>query len=137
MFAGVNYLAVLIAAIGAWITGVVWYMTIGKTWMAALRMTPEKMEATNSCGFYLPFILLFIADLLIGWTLAKLLFYLGAYTMQSGLMVAALCWLGFILTTLLVNNSFAKSDQRLIFIDGGHWLLVLLLTGTIIGAMSA
>jgi hypothetical protein len=137
MFAEVNYFAVVIAAIVAWIGGVVWYITLGKTWMAALGMTPEKMETTNSFGFYLPFILLFLADLIIGWTLAGILFHLGAHTVRSGLIIGALCWLGFVLTTMLVNNSFAKRDWRLIFIDGGHWLLVLLLMGTIIASMRA
>jgi hypothetical protein len=137
MFAEVNYPAVIIAAIVAWITGAVWYIAFGKTWMVALGMTPEKMQETNSFGFYVPFFLLFMADLVIGWTLAELLFHLGEYTVRSGLIIAALCWLGFVLTTMLVNNSFAKRDRRLIFIDGGHWLLVLLLMGTIIGAMRA
>ena len=34
-FAGVNYLAILIAAVAAWIAGAAWYMSLGKTWMAA------------------------------------------------------------------------------------------------------
>jgi len=42
-----------------------------------------------------------------------------------------------VLTTLLVNNSFARRDRRLLLIDGGHWLLVLVLMGAIIGAMGA
>ena len=132
---GVNYLAVAIAAIVAWISGAVWYIAFGKTWIAALGMTPEKMEATSSFGFYLPFILLFLADLVIGWVLAILLFHLGEHTVRSGVIIASICWLGFVLSTMLVNNSFGKRDRRLIIIDGGHWLLVLLLMGTIIGAM--
>jgi len=137
MLAGMNYLAVVTAAIVAWISGTVWYIAFGRTWIAALGLTPEKMEATNSFGFYLPFILLFLADLVIGWALAMLLAHLGAHSVRSGLIVAALCWLGFVLSTMLVNNSFAKRDRRLIIMDGGHWLLVLLLMGAIIGAMRA
>jgi hypothetical protein len=137
MFVGVNYLAIVIAAIIAWISGAVWYIAFGKTWIAALGMTPEKMEATNTFGFYLPFILLFLADLIIGWALATLLSHLGTHTVQSGPVIAGLCWLGFVLSTMLVNNSFAKRDRRLIIIDGGHWLLVLLLMGTVIGAIRA
>jgi hypothetical protein len=36
---------------------------------------------------------------------------------------------------MLVNNSFAQRDGRLLLIDGGHWLVVLLVVGAIIGAM--
>jgi hypothetical protein len=137
-FAEVNYLAILIATIVAWLTGAVWYMVIGKTWMAALGMTPEKMQATkNVAGFYLPFVLSFVAELVMAWTLAGLLFHIGPLTVRSGIISGALCWFGFVLTTMLVNNSFAKRDRRLILIDGGHWLLVLLLMGAIIGGMRA
>ncbi len=38
---------------------------------------------------------------------------------------------------MLVNNSFARRDWRLLLIDGGHWLLVLLLMGAIIGVMGS
>ena len=41
----------------------------------------------------------------------------------------------FVLPTIVVNNSFAQRDWRLLWIDGGHWLVVLLLMGAIIGAM--
>jgi hypothetical protein len=34
-----------------------------------------------------------------------------------------------------VSNSFAKRDIRLVWIDGGHWLIVLALMGAIIGLM--
>ena len=36
---------------------------------------------------------------------------------------------------MLVNNTFARRNWRLMWIDGGHWLLVLLLMGAILGAM--
>ena len=36
---------------------------------------------------------------------------------------------------LRANNSFARRDWRLLWIDGGHWLLVLLLMGAIIGGI--
>ena len=35
----------------------------------------------------------------------------------------------------LQNNIFAGRDARLLLIDGGHWLLVLVLMGAIIGGM--
>ena len=55
--------------------------------------------------------------------------------MRNGIISGAFCWLGFVITTILVNNSFAHRDRRLLLIDGGHWLLVLVLMGAIIGAM--
>ena len=135
-FAGMNYLAVVIAAVVAWLAGAGWYMILGKTWMAAVGITPEKMaEARNQPGAFLPMIYAFVAELVMAWVLAGVLGHLGPLTLRSGVISAAFCWLGFVITTLLVNNSFSQRDWRLVWIDGGHWLLVLLLMGAIIGAM--
>jgi hypothetical protein len=43
-FAGLNYLAIGIAAVAAWLVGAVWYMGLGKIWTAAQGLTPEKMH---------------------------------------------------------------------------------------------
>ena len=135
-FSGVNYLAIVIAAVVAWLAGAGWYMAFGRTWMAALGMTPEKMQAPRGePGAYLPFIYAFVAELVMAWTLAGLLGHIGPLTVRNGVIAAAFCWLGFVMAAMLVNNSFAKRDWRLIWIDGGHWLLVLLLMGAIIGGM--
>jgi len=135
-FAGVNYLAVVIAAVVAWLAGAGWYTTFGKSWMAALGLTPEKMqEAKSQPGAYLPFVYAFIVNLIMAWVLAGVLFHIGALSLRRGVISAALCWLGFVITTMWVNNSFARRDRRLLAIDGGYWLIALLLMGAIIGAM--
>jgi hypothetical protein len=135
-FAGVNYLAIVIAAVVAWLAGAAWYMTLSKFWIAAVGITPEKMhEARNRPGAFLPFIYVFVAELVMAWVLAGVLGHFGAVTLRSGAISGAFCWLGFVITTIVVNNSFAMRDWRLSAIDGGHWLVVLLLMGAVIGAM--
>jgi hypothetical protein len=137
-FAGVNYLAILIAAVAAWLAGAGWYMSFGKAWMAALGTTPEEMEkAKTQPGAFLPFIYAFVAEFVMAWAVAGILGHLGPgqVTLRNGMISAGFCWLGFVMTTMLVNNSFARRDWRLMLIDGGHWLVVLLLIGAIVGAM--
>jgi hypothetical protein len=137
-FAGLNYLAILIAAIVAWVAGAVWYMSLGKIWTAAQGMTPEQMHANrNRPGAYLPFIYVFLAELVMAWVLAGLMGHLGAgqVTLVNGVISGAFCWLGFVITTLVPNVTFSMRDKRLIWIDGGHWLIVLVLMGAIIGLM--
>ena len=133
-FAGLNYLAILIAAIVAWVAGAVWYMSLGKIWTAAQGLTPEQMHVNKS---KLPFIFAFLAELVMAWVLAGLMAHLGAgqVTWLNGVISGAFCWLGFVITTLVVGNTFALRDMRLIWIDGGHWLIVLVLMGAIIGLM--
>jgi len=59
----------------------------------------------------------------------------GQVTLQNGVVSAAFLWFGFILTTLFVNYSFHGRGMRLILIDLGNWLLVLLVMGAIVGGM--
>ena len=135
-FAGVNYLAILIAAVAAWIAGAAWYMTLGKLWQAAAGMTPEQMEACRKRPYaWLPFVLVFIGHVIMAWTLAGILWHFGMINIKDGVITGALCWLGFVITTIVTNNAFAMRSYRLSAIDGGHYLLVLVLMGAIIGAM--
>jgi hypothetical protein len=135
-FSGVNYLAIIVAAVVAWLAGAAWYMAFGRTWMSALGITAEQMEARKrEPRGYLPFIYTFAAELVMAWTLAGILGHIGSLSIRSGLISAAFCWFGFVMAAILVNNSFAHRDWRLLWIDGGHWLVVLLLMGGIIGAM--
>jgi hypothetical protein len=133
---GVNYLPVLIAAVAGWIAGAVWYTALSKYWIAAAGLTAEQMAANRKRRFaWLPFVLVFVADLVMAWTLTGILWHFDMLNLKDGVIVGALCWLGFVLTTLLSNNAFAMRSYRLTAIDGGHWLLVLAIMGAIIGGM--
>jgi len=137
-FAGLNYLAILIAAIVAWVAGAAWYMSLGKVWTAAQGLTPDELhEHRAKPGAYLPFIFCFVAELVMAWVLAGLMAHLGAgqVNLLNGVVSGAFCWLGFVITTIAVGNTFAMRNVRLIWIDGGHWLIVLMLMGAIIGLM--
>jgi len=137
-FAGVNYLAVLIAAAVAWIAGAAWYMSLAKPWSAATGITTEKMEqARKRPGAHLPYLYVFVAELVMAWVLAGLMAHLGPgqVTLLNGIVSGAFVWLGFVITTIVVNNSFAMRDVRLLWIDGGYWLIALVLIGAILGAM--
>jgi Protein of unknown function (DUF1761) len=137
-FAGLNYLAVVIAAIAAWLAGALWYMALGKTWSAAQGLSEEQLHAArNRPGAYLPFLYCLVAELVMAWVLAGLMGHLGTgqVSVLNGIISGAFCWLGFVITTMVAGNTFAMRDMRLLWIDGGHWLIVLVLMGAIIGAM--
>jgi len=44
-FAGINYLAVIIAAVAAWIVGAAYYTALSKPWIAAHGKTVEAFKA--------------------------------------------------------------------------------------------
>jgi Protein of unknown function (DUF1761) len=137
-FAGINYIAILIAAVAGWLAGAVWYMALAKPWMAAVGTTREQIDAARQRpGASLPFVFAFAANVIMAWVLAGVMGHLGLgqVTIRNGVISGAFLWLGFVITTMLVNNSFAMRSRMLLLIDGGYWLVVLMLMGAIIGAM--
>jgi len=54
-------------------------------------------------------------------------------TLRSGVISGAFLWFGFVLTTMTVNYAFSGRDRRLLLIDAGNWLIVLLVMGAVIG----
>jgi hypothetical protein len=132
-----HYLAIVIAAAVAWLAGVAWYMSLSGLYTAALGKTPEQMaEDRKKPG---PYVYALIANVIIAWMLAGLLAHLGVgqVTLRNGIVSAAFLWFGFVLTTMTVNYSFSGRDRRLLLIDLGNWLIVLLVIGAVIGAIGA
>lgn len=123
----VNYIAILVAAVAGFAFGAVWYMALGKPWMAAVGMTeqPKPNPAV--------FLMTFVAQLIMAWMLAGALGHLGDVSIVAGLITAALIWVGFVATTLVVNHRFQGAKWSLTLIDGGHWLGVLLVMGVVLG----
>ncbi|MEX1083880.1 MAG: DUF1761 domain-containing protein [Xanthobacteraceae bacterium] len=136
-FAGISYFAIVVAAAAAWLLGAAWYMLFSQPWQEAVGLSATKLKKVErEPGFYVPFILAFLSLIVMAWVLAGLIAHFGPgqFTVRNGIVTGAFCWLGFVITTMAVNNSFAQRDRRLMLIDGGHWLLVLLLMGAILGA---
>ena len=135
-FGGINYLAIVTAAIAAWLASAAWYTSLGGIYMAALGKTPDQTKCDRTKpGAFLPFIYALIANLIIAEMLAGVLGHLGAgqVTLRNGVISAAFLWFGLIFTTMVVNYSFADRDRRLFLIDLGNWLIVLVIIGAMVG----
>ena len=131
----VNYLAILVAAIAGWLVGAVWYSVLGKTWMAALGWTAADMAGPDGrrrvpIG---PMIVAFVADFIMALMLAGIIGHMGPPNVTNGVVSGALVWLGFVITTIAVNNAFQKRQAVLTVIDGGAWLAVLAVQGIVLG----
>ena len=138
-FLDVNFLAIVIAAVAAWIFGAAYYGALGKAWVAALGTTREALNQLNAgksgAAKAAPFILSFVAEAIMAYVLYGLLMHLGMFTVRAGMISGAICWFGFALTTIAVNNAFPGRKPMLTVIDSGHWLGVLLIMGAVIGAL--
>lgn len=127
----INHLAVVLAAIAAFMFGAVWYNVLSGPWLAARGITKEAMAGKSMSP--VPFVVSFISLLVMAFVLAGLLVHMGGTTLRAGLVAGALCWLGFVIPTMATNYAFHGNKPSLTLIDGGHWLGVLLIQGAIIG----
>lgn len=133
-FSVVNWLAVVVAAVAAWLFGAAWYMALSKPWMAAAKIDPSKGNRSIA-----PFIVSFVAEIVMAFVLALLLGALtgGEAVLLSGVVFGFVFWLGFVATTVAVNHRYEGFGWGLTVIDAGHWLGVLLIMGAIIGWFGA
>jgi Protein of unknown function (DUF1761) len=138
-FANVNYLSIVAGAGAAWIFGAIYYGTLSKHWLAAQGKTIESCKAENagklSAAKVAPFILSFVGALIMGFVLYGILVHTGTFTPRAGAISGALCWFGFVLTTVAVNNAYCGRRPMLTAIDSAHWLGVLVIIGAIVGWM--
>jgi len=129
-FAGMNYLAVLIAALAAYAWGAAYYMTLSKQWLAAVGLTEVRRSAT-------PFVISFVALLVMAFVLAGSIGHLGPgnVSIKNGIISGIILWAGFVATTVFVNNAYPGRKYMLSIIDSIHWLGVLVIQGAVLGAM--
>ena len=79
----------------------------------------------------------FIAEIMMAAALSGIMFHIGIYTVVAGVFSGFMCWLGFVLTTVAVNNAYAFRKVTLTVIDAGHWIGVLVIIGAILGWFGA
>jgi hypothetical protein len=132
-----NILAIVIAAVAAWVFGGIYYTSLSRPWLAALGKTQEQAMAEHASksgiGKVAPFILAFIGELIMAWAIYGITLHMNMFNVRDGILIGAGCWLGFVLTTVTVNNAFAGRKPMLSVIDSIAWLGALVIIGAIIG----
>lgn len=133
----VNYLAVLTATVAAWFFGAIWYTALSRAWVAALGKTADQLKAESEgrsrFANIFPFILSFVAEFIMATMLYGIMTHTGLFGLRAGMISGVLIWVGFVITTMAVNNAYPMRKPMLTVIDGAHWLGVLLIVGAIIG----
>ena len=134
-FAGMNILAIAVAAAVGFAFGSAYYMALSARWLEAVEKTREQLMPSGKPKPG-PFIVSAVALVVMAWVLAGTLGHLGPgqVTLKNGIISALFIWVGFVATTLAVNNGYAGRRISLTVIDGLHWLGVLVIQGAIIGA---
>lgn len=131
----INYVAVAAAAIVMWVVGAVWYGIFSAQWMMYTGVTEEM--AKNMSGMDMA--------ILYGGSLVAyfILFYVQSHVhhafqvkdMTGAAQAAFWNWLGFVAMSMYVSNSYQGKSIGLTLIDGGYWLIGLMLGGIILVKM--
>ena len=125
-----NHLAIVTAAILAFVIGGVWYGPLfGKAWMKENGLTPEAVAAGNPAKIYG---LSFIYTLVMAYNLG---FFLGDPSIGSGMatMYGFATGFGWIAMALFVVGLFERRSMKLMLINGGYMTVTLTIMGLIIG----
>jgi hypothetical protein len=129
---GINYIAVLVAALSGFAVGAVWYGPLfGKRWAQASGAQGEQPTRINVPAIYA---LTFVLSLLAAEVLALVIHQMHASGVIAGARVGFLLWLGLILTVRVTEALFNGTDMRLVMIDSGYRLVWAVLMGIILAA---
>lgn len=127
-------IAILAAGVAGWIWGAIWYGVLSKPYQLALGLNPDDCKDKKMP--VLPMIAAFVAALVMSAVLYQLLTNLGVLGVWPGMVAGFTVGVGFVLTTVLVNNMFQQKSFTLTVIDGGHWVLALVIEAAVISLLA-
>ncbi len=131
ILSGVNWLAVVVATVAAFLLGGLWYSKalFGSAWMQEVGLSEEAISNANMGKTF--------GGTIILQTLAAtaLSAFLGAdSTWLSGLQTGIWVGLFWIATSYGVTYLFEQRSTRLFLINAGYYVVLYVIMGTIIGA---
>ena len=127
-----RHLAAWIAAIVFFVLGAIWYSVLSAQWLAAIGKTTEQM-ALEQAGSPIPFVIGFVAILVMCYALAWLIERLQANSLAGGMGLGAAVALGFIAANLALNYGFERRSVVLWVINAVYAVVGLSIAGAIIG----
>jgi hypothetical protein len=126
----VNWLAVVLAMVASMALGMAWYMTLSRQWLAALGKSRDEIDQSDVT----PYVWSVVVQLVMAYFIALLTPALfGETNVVNGLLCGAHMWLGFVITSMILNHRYQGQKWSLTLIDGGYLLGVLLVQGLVIG----
>src|SRR3989344_4058291 len=132
---GVNFIAVIVAAIAAMVLGFLWYGPLfGRLWIRLSNFTQKDMEKAKAKGMGKTYLISFIAGIVMSFVLARLLQWTTTATMTAALQLGFWVWLGFIAPVILGAVLWEGKSVQLYALNVGFQLLHTLLMAAILVA---
>lgn len=122
----VNYVAVLAAAVAAMAVGFIWYGPLfGKKWAKLVGAKEKDMKEGMAKSAPAGFVLVLIGSFVLAH-------FVTGLAMGEALKVAAVLWLGFMLTKEASSVVWQGSSKELLMINTLHDLAMVLVMGAVI-----
>lgn len=125
----INYFAVLVAALSAFIIGGLWYSVLfAKAWMVENKFTEETLRNNNMAkifggSFILSLIISFVFALFLGPDRDAL----------TGTLAGFMTGLFFVATAMGITYLFERKSMKLFLINAGYHVLTFTVIGLILG----
>jgi Protein of unknown function (DUF1761) len=127
-------IAIGAAGLAGWIFGAIWYGVLGKAWTLAQGKNPDDCKGQKMP--LAPMAVSFLAALVMSAVLYQLLTNLGVMGLTSSAIAGATIGVGFLLTSILVNNMFQQKSLMLTAIDAGHWMLAVVIESVVLALLA-
>lgn len=130
---GINYLAVIVASIVAFVASVAWYIAFAKQWR---RLSAGKLGASyDNTRRPDPKKMLgeIVRNIVLALVIAYLVVHLGIVNWTGALQLSFLLWIGF--PVILLTGSIMRENYpwKLAAIHAGDWLVKIILLSVIVG----
>nr|WP_144924727.1 DUF1761 domain-containing protein [Paenibacillus bovis] len=126
----INYFAVIVAALSAFVIGGIWYSALfAKSWMKENGFSDEDLKNSNMAKIFGG---AFILSLIISFVLA--LFLGRERTASIGATAGLMVGLFWVATAMGITYLFERKSLKLYLINAGYHVVTFTLMGLILGA---
>lgn len=127
--------SVLLAALGGFVAGAVWYMTLAKPWAEAAGFTFDENGKPQGNGSKMPFLVAGICVVLVSGMMRHIFSMAGLDGAGAGLIAGLGIGLFFIAPWLAMNYAYAMRPAKLTLIDGGYAVVGCGVIGFLLGIL--
>lgn len=135
-FSSLNFLAILVAAVAAFIVGFLWHGPLfGKQWMKMMNISQAEMEAAKAKGMsaMMPqMIAALVQQIVVATVVSYLAMELGIADAAGAVMLAVLVWVGFIASVLLNTVLWENRKINLYLFNITYHLVTLIVIALVV-----
>jgi hypothetical protein len=126
---GIHYLAVVVAAVAAFVASSVWYIVFGKELAKASAAFAEALEKPKPWKM----LVVIVQSLVLALVLAYFIGLIGGVDWIGAVRVGVLLWIGLSAMQWVGSMLWEKVPVKMAAIHTGDWLVKLVLIAVIVG----